>query len=259
MEDLRNMEAKASAPKLAGLEDVDSTKKATKDMLLPTSNVQRALLKRIMRRTVLEMRAYGFELKPDAYDVYTMAVFYVKAAILHINTINEKYNGEKNAPINICDLISGQLSNRFNEKNEKQGNLILNFDLMDEAKEFLEQAADYQDLPNPTPASRHLEEPDSTDATNAGRFQQAVVTAMASRDLTLSGNDWKIYTIVKVFLKSALMEILFDGCKNGSSEFAIGEEINITCTVINNDEIVINILPSVEGKTTPKSDGVTER
>ena len=258
MEDLRTViEDKSSEPKLAGIEAVDSSKKAVKDMLLPTSNAQRNLLKQIMRRTALEMRAYGFELKPDAYDVYTMAVFYVKAAIAYINVINEKFNGEKNTPINICDLIVGKLTNRINEKNEKIGNLILEFDLTPEAEEFLMNASDYQDMPNPVPNTKRLEEPE--DASLAQRFQAAVVSAMAARDFTISNNDWKIFTLVKVFLRCTLLEVILQGCRKGSSEFAIGEEINITSTVVEDGDIVLKIDPSVEGKTTPKSDGVTER
>lgn len=259
MEDLRSVIENGTTQKLASIEDTDSSKRATKDMLLPTSNAQRNLLKQIMRRTALEMRAYGFELKPDAYDVYTMAVFYVKASIMYINTINEKYKGEKNTPINICELITGRLTNRVNEKNEKVGNLILEFELTPEAEEFLMDAADYQDMPNPVPNSKRFEEPDPDNANQAQRFQAAVVAAMATRDFTISGNDWKIYTIVKVFLKCALLEVLLQGCRKGSSEFAIGEEINITSTVVEDGDIVLKIDPSVEGKTTPKSDGVTER
>ena len=60
MEDLRSVIENGTTPKLASIEDTDSSKRATKDMLLPTSNAQRNLLKQIMRRTALEMRAYGF-------------------------------------------------------------------------------------------------------------------------------------------------------------------------------------------------------
>ena len=154
MEDIRNIVENGSAIKLASIQDVDTSKKATKDMLMPTSNAQRNLLKQIMRRAALEMRAYGFDLKPESFDVYTITVFYVKAAIQYINVVNEKYNGEKNQPINICDLIIGELTNRVKESNEKIGNLLIQFELTPEAEEFLSNAAEFQDMPNPTPFSK---------------------------------------------------------------------------------------------------------
>lgn len=259
MEDEKNTVETISA-RLASIEDVDSTKQAKKDMLMPTSNSQRNFLKQIMRRTALEMRAYGFDLKPDAYDVYTISVFYIKSAIQYINVINEKYNGEKNQPINICDLIVGELTNSVNESNEKVGNLLMRFELTPEAEEYLGNADEYQDMPNPKPFSKELEQPEDGEQTSvAARFQAFVVQAMATRDFNLTANDWKIYTLVKTFLKSTLLEVVLNGSRNGSAEFEIGEEIIISATVVDDGDIVLKIEPSVEGKTTPKSDGVTER
>lgn len=260
MEDVRSIIAEEnSATKLASIEEVDTTKKATKDMLMPTSSVQRNFLKQIMRRTALEMRAYGFDLKPDAYDVYTITIFYVKSAIQYINVINEKYNGEKNQPINICDLIVGELTNRVKESNEKIGNLLMQFELTPEAEEFLSNASDYQDMPNPKPFSKELEQPSEDYKATAQRFQSFVVQAMSSRDFNLSANDWKIYTLAKTFLKCTLLEVILVGSRRGSAEFAIGQEINISATVVEDGDIVLKIEPSIEGKTTAKSDGVTER
>lgn len=259
MEDIRNIVESGSTTKLASIEDVDTSKKATKDMLMPTSNAQRNLLKQIMRRTALEMRAYGFDLKPESFDVYTITVFYVKAAIQYINVVNEKYNGEKNQPINICNLIVGELTNRVKESNEKIGNLLMQFELTPEAEEFLSNASDYQDMPNPTPFSKELETPDDDKTSFALRFTAYVVQAMATRDFTITANDWKIYTLTKTFLKCTLLEVILLGSRRGSAEFAIGEEINISATVVEDGDIVLKIEPSVEGKTTPKSDGVTER
>ena len=184
--------------------------------------------------------------------MYTIAIFYIDAALRLLNTKYEKLGDND---INLGGFIKIGLSVRTVSDAEKVGNINAVITLGDKGKYIVNNISDFvepypeQDIP--------LMQPEEDEKEDILNIQGTAVRQLITYDMFFRPEEKLLYTSVMCFLKAAIIITVMETVSNGSSIINIGEMFSIN-GIVKDNKIIVNCVPGANGKLIVKSDGTTE-
>ena len=222
-----------------------------KDLLCPTDSYQKSQIKKVIKRAALELRGYDIDV-PDNFKLYTIAVFYIEAALKYLNT---KYEATRENDISLGGYINVGLSVREVNDAEKVGNINAVITLGEKGKMIVNNIRDFVE---PTPEIEiPLLKPVDGEGDDIQNIQATAVKQLMTYDMFFNPTEMLLYTSVMVFLKAAIIITVMEAISKGSSIVNIGEMFSIN-GIVKDDELIVNCVPGADGKLLVKSDGATE-
>lgn len=233
---------------------IADSEKGKKKWLVPTDSYQKSQIKRVTKRAAIELLQYNIDVDLKSFELYTTAVFYIKAALEYLNV---KYEKDRDVDISLGGLIEVGLSIREVPDAEKIGSIngVVNLGpggefIKDNIKSFVEVKTGGETKEFLIPETEE-------EAIDIQKIQSMVSRSLTSYDLFFKPDDMGLYTMIMVFLKSAIVITAMETIVNGSSIINIGEMIAVN-GVLDDGELIIKCDLGSAGKQIVKSDGATE-
>jgi hypothetical protein len=227
--------------------------KGKKPLLTPNDSYQKGQIKRVIKRAALELREYDIDIDTDNFTLYTVAVFYIEAALKYLNT---KYENTRSVDVTLGGLINIGLSIREVEDAEKIGNINAVVSLGPGGRFIVENIKSFVEIKK-TDEAKELLRPEEDEVEDVAAIQATAVKTLMSYDMFFRPDDMVLYTAVMIFLKSAIIITVMEAITHGSSIVNIGEMFSIN-GIVDNTELIVNCVPGADGKLLVKSDGATE-
>ena len=235
-------------------EKPENAMKGHKPLLSPNDSYQKSQIQKVIRRASQELRLFDIDCPTDNFKLYTIAVFYIDAALRVLNSTYEKTGGND---ISLGGFIDIGLSVRNVDDAEKTGNINAVITLGEFGNKIVNEFADFLKLPNPSEVHFDLLTPSEMDKAEVMSIQTLACKNLITYEIYFSPSDMALYTSVMVFLKSAILITVAETLKNGSSIVNLGEMFSIN-GVLDGKELIVNCVPGADGKLIVKSDGATE-
>lgn len=225
------------------------SEKGSKDLWKPRGKTQKALIDKILRRASRELKLYNIDID-NGYKLYTIVVLYVESVLKLLNLNYEKYGVDKST---LYDYIDVALSVRTAEDAEKNGNINIIVSLGDKGKDIMDNFTEYANVPT-TPELIPKEE----DTTYTSTLRSLVSKALIPYNIFITAEDEALATAIRIFFKSAIIITVAETLLNSAVSIEIGELFSINGRVEDEKKLIINCLPSADGKLLIKSDSSTE-
>lgn len=225
------------------------SEKGTKSLWKPRDKTQKMLIDKILRRASQELKLYNIDID-NGYKLYTIVVLYVESFLKFLNSNYEKFGVDKGS---LYDYIDIALSVRTAEDAEKNGNINIVVSLGDKGRDIMDNFTEYAKVPTvPEPI------PKEEDTTYNLTLKSLVTKALVPYNIFITAEDEALATAIRIFFKSAIIITVAETLINSAVSIEIGELFSINGRVEDGKKLIINCLPSADGKLLIKSDSSTE-